>query len=440
MKNKSIIFKSLGVVFIAILCYALYDIAGHIFPEVNGRSIPGLSKDINGNDVPWTVYMYRTLPYLLLVVFFIYLRKEFPESKSAKYALRLAVVSAGLLVCSDILNDIYLDKLDSLEKLQQERRELSYYDYDYDHDYDDKIERKIETINTLYKIKDYLSYAFMFMIIAFLFATETLKRNKKLWYALLAVIIAMIFKYVYRASGGYYNDRYYCIYIENWYIVQMICNTVWLSSFAYLFFAYSRPDVDQEVEVKKLTRNDWMSIAGVLVTMILFFCNWMDYEKISDDRDWYFTFGCHVVPIASLGLAVMGCTIMSVLSRSDTGKKISGIGMIVWPLVVCISTLMFDLYDGHTVGELLEEGKGNDGLFKKINKIADVSEILAYTVCSVVTGIIILSGFEAKPNVPKQKSSPDSSSDKEEILRLKAEIELLKGQLGNKQSEDNTTI
>lgn len=439
MKNKSIIFKSLGVVFIAILCYALYDIAGHIFPEVNGRSIPGLSKDINGNDVPWTVYMYRTLPYLLLVVFFIYLRKEFPESKSAKYALRLAVVSVGLLVCSDILNDIYQDKLDSLEILQQERRELSYHDYD--HDYDDKIERKIETINTLYKIKAYLSYAVMLMIIAFLFATETVKRNKKLWYALLAVIIAMIFKYVYRGAGlGYETVRYFSIYIENWYIVQMICNTICLLSFAYLFFAYSRPDVDQEVEVKKLTRNDWMSIAGVLVTMILFFCNWMDYEKLSDDRDWYFTLGCHVVPIASLGLAVMGCTIMSVLSRSDTGKKIFGIGMIVWPLVVCISTFMFDLYDGHTVGELLEEGKGNDGLFKKINKIADVSEILAYIVCSVVTGIIILSGFGAKPNVPKQKSSPDSSSDKEEILRLKAEIELLKGQLGNNQSEDNTTI
>lgn len=438
MKNKSIIFKSLGVVFIAILCYALYDIAGHIFPEVNGRSIQEVMEDINVNDVPWQEYMYRTLPYLLLVVFFIYLRKEFPESKSAKYALRLAVVSAGLLVCSDILNDNYLDKLDSLEKLIQERY------HDYDHDYDDqielKIERKIETINTLYKIKDYLSYAVMFMIIAFLFATETLKRNKKLWYALLAVIIAMIFKYVYRAGYGYGTGRYYFMYIENKYIVQMICNTICLLSFAYLFFVYSRQDADQEVEVKKLTRNDWMSIAGVLVTMILFFCNWMDYEKISDDRDVYSTFGCHVVPIASLGLVVMGCTIMSVLSRSDTGKKISAIGMIVWPLVVCISTLMFDLYDGHTVGELLEEGKEHDGFFKEFNKYTDLWEIIAYTVCSVVTGIIILSGFGAKPNVPKQKSSPDSSSDKEEILRLKAEIELLKGQLGNNQSEDKTTI
>ena len=109
----------------------------------------------------------------------------------------------------------------------------------------------------------------------------------------------------------------------------MITDVLQAASVAYLFFVYAQKDQPLD-EDKKFTNAEWLAIAGALVTMIFFFCNWMDCEKIfGKDSSEYVTLGCHIVPFAAMGLAVIAGAVISVFMRSNVAKQISCIGIII---------------------------------------------------------------------------------------------------------------
>lgn len=114
MKNQSLIFKVLGVAFVAILAWALYDMSSWIFPSVNSGEhavLYSIPKDF--------MHLWETLPYVMLLAFFVFLSKDNPDSKAAKYALWTAVVAVSMLVLSHLLQIAFEAKLEALEQLRE---------------------------------------------------------------------------------------------------------------------------------------------------------------------------------------------------------------------------------------------------------------------------------------------------------------------------------
>ena len=127
----------------------------------------------------------------------------------------------------------------------------------------------------------------------------------------------------------------------------------------------------------------------------------------------------------AMGLAVIAGAVISVFMRSNVAKQISCIGMMAWPLVVCIATWIFDVHDGYTVGEIIQEANEEDGFFKDFMKMINPISIIGYTVCSIGTGMLILKTLPKKVEDESVPNPPVSSKD-DEIARLKAEIEALR--------------
>jgi hypothetical protein len=99
--------------------------------------------------------------------------------------------------------------------------------------------------------------------------------------------------------------------------------------------------------------------------------------------------------------------------------------MMAWPLVVCIATWIFDVHDGYTVGEIIQEANEDDGFLKDFMKMINPISIIGYTVCSIGTGMLILKTLPKKVEDELVSNPPVSSKD-DEIARLRAEIEALR--------------
>lgn len=412
MKSQSILFKSLGVGLLAILCIILFNRADGIF----GRIVFEAEDYMSFSDVVFTV-----LPFMILLVFFVFLWNDNKDNKFAKYALWTAVIAVLAIALSNLLGYVIQQKWLALERMQ------SNYHYDYDHEVNSKIlEDKREAIGLLLHLKSYVSAAILLIVVAFFFTVDLIKKNIKLLWSVIFVVIAILLEVFYTVNNyTYYTDSPYLEYVENTIIYHMILSTLQVASIANLFFAYAQKDQPQD-EDKKFTSVEWLAVAGALVTMIFFFCNWMDSEKIfGKDSSEYVTLGCHVVPFAAMGLAVIAGAVISVFMRSNVAKQISCIGMMAWPLVVCIATWIFDVHDGYTVGEIIQEANEDDGFLKDFMKMIHPISIIGYTVCSIGTGMLILKTLPKKVEdefVPK----PPVFSKDDEIARLRAEIEALR--------------
>ena len=417
MKSQSILFKSLGVGLLAILCVLLFQRSDMIFDGVN----------LDGHSDMYSpeMYVFCTLPSLMLLVFFIYLWKDNKDNKFAKYAIWTAAIAISAIVVSNILGYAIDQKWESINRIE------AGYSYDQN---SDLLENKYESIALLSNIRAYISAATMLLVVAFFFAVDVLRKNKKLLWAAVFVVIAWLSERYYIVQYEHYANQPYAEYFENYIVFQMITDVLQAASVAYLFFVYAQKDQPQD-EDKKFTSAEWLAVAGALVTMIFFFCNCLDFEKIfGKDSSQYVTLGCHVVPFAAMGLAVIAGAVISVFMRSNVAKQISCIGMIAWPLVVCIATWIFDVHDGYTVGEIIQEANEKDGFFKDFMKMIHPISIIGYTVCSIGTGMLILKTLPKKVEnefVPK----PPVFSKDDEIARLKAEIEALREKSQDPQNQ-----
>jgi hypothetical protein len=416
MKSQSILFKSLGVGLLAILCFLLFNISDGIFGRIvfEAGDYHSFIDVVSFSDVVFTI-----LPFMILLVFFVFLWNDNKDNKFAKYALWTALIAVLAIALSNLLEYVIQQKWLALERMQ------SNYHYDYDHEGNSKIlENKRETIELLLHLKSYVSAAILLIVVAFFFTVDVVKKNSKLLWSVIFVVIAILLEEFYTVQH-YYSDTSYLEYVENTFIYHMILTTLQVASIANLFFVYAQKDQPQD-EDKKFTSVEWLAVAGALVTMIFFFCNWMDCEKIfGKDSSEYVTLGCHVVPFAAMGLAVIAGAVISVFMRSNVAKQISCIGMMAWPLVVCIATWIFDVHDGYTVGEIIQEANEDDGFLKDFMKMINPISIIGYTVCSIGTGMLILKTLPKKVEdefVPK----PPVFSKDDEIARLRAEIEALR--------------
>lgn len=399
MKNQSTLFKCLGIVLLAVLCFVLYNTSSEIYGSINLGEYSEEASVIN--------YLLHCVPYLFLLVFFVILWKDSPDNKYAKWAMWICVAAFAMMVLSDVIQyfrDVKIEKYNRLDT------------------------RDMDLDNAMYKLASYLSYASFLFVFALIFALDVLRNNKKLLGALLLVIFALLFQKYFVAWYLPFNEYSYEIFREDQYIFSMLSKTAVISSIAYLFFAYAQKDAPQDIEEKKLTQMDWIAIAGVFVTMVFFFCNWIDNEALNEEN--YITLGCHVVPFAALGLAVMAFAVISVISRNDLWKHISCVGMISWPFVVCLATLVFEVDKGQYIGHILKEGLDRYGFFKELFAITHPMYIIGYTVFSIGTGVILFCTLPKKKVVlPAPQPAPAVSSKDEEIARLKAELEALKGQV-----------
>lgn len=408
MKSQSILFKSLGVGLLAILCILLYNRSDMIFDAVNVSS--------SANLLSLSLHIFCMLPSLLLLVFFWFLWNDNKDSQFAKYAFWTAAIAISAIVATNLLGYAIDQKWESINRI------TAGYSYDQDSDF---LENKYESIALLSNIRAYISAATMLLVVAFFFAVDVLRRNKKLLWAAVFVVIAWLSQRYYTVQYAHYANQPHAEYFENFIIFQMITDVLQAGSVAYLFFVYAQKDQPLD-EDKKFTNAEWLAVAGALVTMIFFFCNWMDCEKIfGKDSGQYVTLGCHVVPFAAMGLAVIAGTVISVFMRSNVAKQISCIGMMAWPLVVCIATWIFDVHDGYTVGEIIQEANEEDGFFKDFMKMIHPISIIGYTVCSIGTGILILKTLPKKVKDEFVPNPPVLSKD-DEIARLRAEIAALR--------------
>lgn len=407
MKSQSILFKSLGVGLLVILCILLFNRSDMIFDAVNVHSsthLPSLS-----------LHIFCMLPSLLLVVFFWFLWNDNKDNQFAKYAFWTAAIAISAIVVTNLLGYVIDQKWESINRITA--------DYSYDQD-SDLLENKYESIALLSNIRAYISAATMLLVVAFFFAVDVLRKNKKLLWAAVFVVIAWLSQRYYIVQYEHYVNQPYAEYFENYIVFQMITDVLQAASVAYLFFVYAQKDQPLD-EDKKFTNDEWLAVAGALVTMIFFFCNWMDCEKIfGKDSDQYVTLGCHVVPFAAMGLAVIAGAVISVFMRSNVAKQISCIGMMAWPLVVCIATWIFDVHDGYTVGEIIQEANEEDGFFKDFMKMINPISIIGYTVCSIGTGVAILMTLPKKTKEQLPPTPVESKDD--EIARLRAEIAALR--------------
>ena len=81
---------------LVVLAWALYDIAGQIFPVVN----VAVEVDRAYNEYELINSFWRLIPYVILIVFFIFLWRDYPNSKTAKYAFWISVAGVAMLVLS----------------------------------------------------------------------------------------------------------------------------------------------------------------------------------------------------------------------------------------------------------------------------------------------------------------------------------------------------
>ena len=138
MKSQSILFKSLGVGLLAILCFLLFNKSDGIF----GRIVFEAEDYLSFSDVVFTV-----LPFMILLVFFVFLWNDNKDNKFAKYALWTALIAVLAIALSNLLGYVIQQKWLALERMQ------SNYHYDYDHEVSSKIlENKRETIRLLFHI------------------------------------------------------------------------------------------------------------------------------------------------------------------------------------------------------------------------------------------------------------------------------------------------
>ena len=418
MKNQSLIFKVLGVAFVAILAWALYDMSSWIFPSVNSGEhavLYSIPKDF--------MHLWETLPYVMLLVFFVFLRKDNPDSKAAKYALWTAVVAVSMLVLSYVLQIAFEAKLEALEQLKQRMHARDEYNWDL-------LNSKEETIALLYKFSRYLSAAGLLLVIAFIFVFKALKDNKKLAAASFSVIVALLFARFFYIPHFYTQEYLHYQYYENVVILQMIKVTLCFLSFAYLFYAYSQKDEPQVTVCRKLSVGDWITIAGVGLTMIFFFCNWIDYEK---NPHHYLTIGCHVVPIAAIGLMFMPIAIASVLGHNNKAKKISAIALIAWPFVVGLATWFFEVNNGQSVGDILNEANNEiDNFSEEFHDVTRIHYVILYAASSFFTGLMLL----LTDKVRTSTASHHKLTKDEEIAKLRADIEALKAQINTQDAQD----
>ena len=89
MKNQSLILKMLGVAFVAILAWALYDISDQIFGYYRDRYYS------NEAEVEVGRYIYQALPYLLLLAFFVQVVS--PITSCAPMSLPASIASSVAL-------------------------------------------------------------------------------------------------------------------------------------------------------------------------------------------------------------------------------------------------------------------------------------------------------------------------------------------------------
>ena len=144
---------------------------------------------------------------------------------------------------------------------------------------------------------------------------------------------------------------------------------------------------------------------------------------------YYLTLGCHVVPIAALGIMVMPIAVLSVLEKNRLAKKISAVALIVWPLIVCLATWNFEVHDGQTIGEIISEGNRHVDDFKEeFNDITRMRFVVLYTLSSIVAGVLILWTMVKKK--PVKVRSRVLTKD-EQIARLQAELAALKNQVAS---------
>lgn len=417
MKNQSLIFKVLGAALLAVLAWALYDIASQILPVVifpeGGNSYRAFNEHALINSF-WSL-----IPYVILIVFFIFLFRDYPNSKTAKYAFWISVAGVAMLVFSYVFQYLADVKTEDLEKLIERMMRKGDYDAEL-------IEDKADTIRFLEVVSGYLSSAKMLLVFALPFAANTLRNNKKLVVAVFIAMAAMLFEeffQIHTLNISYYREL---IDIENRYIMMMVRAALCFVAFAYLFYAYSQKDAPEVTENKTYSAIELGAIAGVLVAAFFFFTNWIDHENISD---YYLTLGCHVVPIAALGIMVMPIAILSVLEKNRLAKKISAAALIVWPLIVCLATWNFEVHDGQTVGEIIREGNRQIDDFKEqFNDATRMRFVVLYTLSSIAAGVLILwTIVEKKPvKVRRRVLTKD-----EQIARLQAELAALKNQVAS---------
>lgn len=418
MKNQSLIFKVLGVALLAVLAWALYDIAGQIFPVINVAGCHG-ALDRAYNEYELINSFWSLIPYVILIVFFIFLWRDYPNSKTAKYAFWISVAGVAMLVLSYVFQYLADVQTESFIKLVQRG--------DYD---EELIVDKVETMHLLNAVYGYLSSAKILLVFALPFAANTLRNNKKLVVAVFIAMAAMLFEEFFQIHT--LNTSYYDIIdVENLYIMMMVKAALCYVAFAYLFYAYSQKDAPEVTENKTYSAIEWVAIAGVLVAVFFFFTNWIDYENFSQH---YLTLGCHVVPIAALGIMVMPIAVLSVLEKNRLAKKISAVALIVWPLIVCLATWNFEVHDGHTIGEIISEGNRHEDDFKEeFNDVTRMRFVVLYTLSSIVAGVLILWTMVKKKPVKVRRRVLTKD---EQIARLQAELAALKKQVASATSPE----
>ena len=410
MKHQSLILKTLGASLLAILAIALYCMPDQIsitqgwFTTEGAGLLPTLCN---------------ALPFAILLYFFIVLKRDNPDSKSANYALLTGVIAIGLVILSHVL-------LYNWNLAKESCSEL-YYTMTKD---------MIEVQGTILDAMSKLAYNCqmvegILLVVAMIFVADTVRNNKRLLAASFFVLVAVLFSGFYTPVVGNFDQFAYIKYYEDAYILTMIKTTLCVVSFAYLLYAYSQKDAPKVAERRKYSGMEWIAVSTVCLAAVFFFCNWIDGE----DVDLYYVFGAYVVPFAAVGLMVVPIALISVLERNSLAKKISGIALIAWPFVVGVATWMFDTTEGYTVGDVILEGRREtENFWSQFMGVTNIQYVILYTVCSILAGIFILTSMrEVKKPV---SAAPRRLTKDEEIAKLQAELAALKNQLADSAPQD----
>lgn len=338
------------------------------------------------SDMLSTLDVLNILEALLIMGFFYIVRRDYPDDNDAKYALWFAGIVTGVLILSNILSIWATHLEDSII-------------YMYDYATEEMIEFRGEFVEKVLKWGYYLGSFFVMYILPLALAFKTISNRRGIYIVMLLVLAAFALGTVEPYSLG--SDTYFRFFI--------LQETFLLSAFASLFFVYAEKDNECPAVKEKITATDWLGCCTIFLALIFFLKDWVCLE--SGEYDTVLLSGGHSMPAVAMGPAFMALAVMSILLRSNAGKLIGGIMMIVWPLVALIVAC------GQPVGEFgvtfFELGSIDEEFEVFDPELIKIGNIMGYVLLSILSGIIILIGIRKSSTAPVPPVAPPPQQETE---------------------------
>lgn len=367
MKNHSSALKTGAVLMLALLFFWIYAFSKAYF---NGEY----------EEVSLRFALCGAIEGLLVMGFFIILRREYPHDPNSKFALIFGVTASVMILLSSLGYMCVNNLQESLQNL---------------HDLpNDVLEGKEHYIYMLQQASHYLSYGSLLNLVAFVFTLRLFTQNAKLATAVTILIFvyglqSMNIFQPYVGDGNY--KEAYALYEERIYILLMIKQVLYISALVYLVLAYADKDNVNALTNHKMKTSDWIAAGTIFLTLILFFKNWVYVE--GDGYEHALLNGGHTIPLVAVGLVPIVWSAFSILLNNYKIRVLCGVLMIVWPFFAFIMALYQPVGETEmTLIDLDNFGPVDMSFYKFAN-------FIGYFLLSVISGSILLNGAN-KPAYP----------------------------------------